>query len=74
MFLKGKSELKAVENEIYLRDISQVFFEGGIQDTQVVTILTRKNRTRKVIMENDNNLPAIFMNNLRNMHIKVSDK
>lgn len=68
-----KDELQGIDNEIYLKDISEVCFKKGRDDTTIATITMRKNRTRKVNIENLDNLPDQFKDNLNELNIKVSD-
>ena len=71
--IKRKDELQRIDNEIYLKDISEVSFKKGRDDTTIATITMRKNRTRKVMIENLDNLPDKFKDNLNELSINVSD-
>ena len=70
---KRKDELQRIDNEIFLKDITDVSFKDGKENTEVATIITGKNRRRKVIIEKTDNLPNRFKSNLKDLNINVSD-
>ena len=68
-----KDELQRIDNEIYLKDISEVSFKEGKDDTTIAKIMKRKKRTRKIVIENRENLASQFKSNLKDLNIKVSN-
>ena len=67
-----RNKIQKIDNEIYLNDISNVSFKGGKDDTTIATIMTRRKRFRKVILENVDHAAVQFRNKLKELNIEVA--